>query len=80
MPKLKITLAAIALSAGLGMSAASAMPVSDLGGVKAGPSAQVDQVRLVCNRWGRCWRTGGYRYYGGYRGYRGYGYRHYRRW
>lgn len=34
----------------------------------------VENVRLVCNEWGRCWRTRGPRYGYGY-GYRGsYGY------
>jgi hypothetical protein len=38
----------------------------------AARAIQADQVRLVCNRWGRCWHVGGYRYRGGYRrGYRG---------
>lgn len=23
----------------------------------------IEKVRLVCNEWGRCWRTGGPRYY-----------------
>ena len=42
-------------------------------------AAPIEQVRLVCNQWGRCWRTGP-RYYGyGYDGARpyygrGYGY------
>lgn len=71
---LKLTFAAAALA--LGIASASAMPVSNLAGVA--PS-QTEDVRLVCNRWGRCWRTGPV--YGGYRayGYRG-GYRGYRRW
>lgn len=70
MNVLKLTLAAATLSVGLAASA-SAMPLSNLGTVDVG-SAQVDQVRLVCNRWGRCWRVGGwgYRRYGWRRGYR----------
>ena len=49
----------------------------------SGPSrlteVQADHVRLVCNRWGRCWRVGGYGY--GYRGgWRRGWHRGYRRW
>ena len=77
MSKLKLSLAAIAICTGLGMSGASALPLTDLSGVAnaTGPTAQVDQVRLVCNRWGRCWRVGGWN-----RGYRGGWHRGYRRW
>ena len=83
MNVLKLTLAAATLTIGLAASA-SALPVDKLGTIKV-DGVQVDQVRLVCNRYGRCWRTGGYRVYGyGHRhyGYRHYGYRHYgyRRW
>lgn len=35
----------------------------------------IENVRLVCNEWGRCWRTGGPRYYYGDRyGYNSYNY------
>jgi len=78
---LKLTLAATTFTVALAASA-SAMPVGNLGTVNAG-GAQPEQVRLVCNRWGRCWNTRGYRYgYGrGWRGHRGRdrgrrGYRH----
>jgi hypothetical protein len=72
MNALKLTVAAAALSLGVAVSA-SAMPIQKLDSGITAP--QVDQVRLVCNRWGRCWRVGGW----GYR--RGWGYhRHYRRW
>lgn len=69
----KLTLAAAALSVGCVVSA-SAMPMQSLGTEVTGN--QVDQVRLVCNRWGRCWHVyGGYRgYYGGYGWRRHYGY------
>ena len=71
MNVIKLTLAAATLSVGLAASA-SAMPLAPLGTVDVG-GVKTDQVRLVCNRWGRCWRTGGY--YGFYRGgyHRGYG-------
>jgi hypothetical protein len=81
MNVLKLTLAAATLTIGLAASA-SALPVDKLGTVNAG-GIQADQVRLVCNRYGRCWRIGGYGYRYGYRGYR-HGYRAYgrgyRRW
>jgi hypothetical protein len=48
------------------------MPIGNLGNA-ATTGSDVQDVRLVCNRWGRCWRTG--RYYGPrYRPYYGYGY------
>ena len=43
----------------------------------AGQSTHIDQVRWVCNPWGRCWWRPNYYGYGyyGYRPYRyGYGY------
>jgi len=55
MQLLKTTIAAAALSVGLAVSA-SAMPVPRLSTDMVTP--QVDQVRIVCDRWGRCWRTG----------------------
>jgi hypothetical protein len=68
---LKLTLAAATFSVALAASA-SAMPVGNIGGIDTGiNSAQPEQVRLVCNQWGRCWRTGGYVYRGGWRGGRG---------
>lgn len=76
----KLTLAAAVLSVGCVVSA-SAMPMQNLGTEVTGN--QVDQVRLVCNRWGRCWHTYGYYRpyyaYGWRRPYYGYGWR-YRRW
>jgi hypothetical protein len=75
----KLTIAAAGLAVGLAASA-SAMPVQKLGTEATG--VQVDQVRLVCNRWGRCWHVPGWR-----RGYFAYGGRpgwrhrwHHRRW
>jgi hypothetical protein len=85
--KLKFALVGLAAlgavfgGAALTAGPASAMPIGVASG--AGVNSNVEQVRLVCNRWGRCWRTGpvyvrpyGYGY--GYRRpyYRGY----YRRW
>ena len=85
MTTMKMILAATALSGGLlAASAASAMPVAPL---PTDQIANVDQVRWVCNPWGRCWWRpnyyyGGYGFYGGPRFYgRGWGYRRgYRRW
>jgi hypothetical protein len=70
---IKLTLAAATLTLGLAASA-SALPVGNLGTVNVG-GTQADQVRLVCNQFGRCWHTGGYGYRYGYHGYRR-GYRH----
>lgn len=69
---LKASLVAATLAAG--MSAASAMPIGKLGSVD--PGVQPEQVRTVCNAYGRCWWVPGPRY-GYYRGYRPY-YRPYR--
>jgi hypothetical protein len=71
--------------------AASAMPNGlPQAGRIAGQTASVDQVRYVCNPWGRCfWRPNyygsyGYRHAYGYYGYhRPYGWHrwhHWRRW
>jgi len=79
MLKLKLTLAAAAVSAGLGMSGVSAMPVDNLGSALA-TDTQAQTVRMVCNAWGRCWWRPNY-YYGAYAYYphRRYGWG-YRRW
>jgi hypothetical protein len=49
----------------LAATSSSAMPIGNLG---AQVSGDVQQARLVCNRWGRCWHTRRhyhpYRYYG----------------
>ena len=58
----KLTLAVAALVIGLGTASATAMPVDNLAGV--GTGLKVDQVRIVCNAWGRCWRPN--YYYGAY--------------
>ena len=76
MNMMKLTLAAATLTVGLAASA-TAMPIQKLGTEAAMP--QVDQVRLVCNRWGRCWHVPGWR--GAYGYYPGWRHRHWRhRW
>ena len=65
----------------LHLSTASAFPVAPLGET----ALPIEQVRLVCNGWGRCWHTGprhyryGYYvpYYRPYYGYYGLYYRPY---
>lgn len=60
--KLKIGLVAASLFGALAVSpAASAMPIAP-----ATPQvSDVEQVRMVCNAWGRCWwRPNYYGYYG----------------
>jgi hypothetical protein len=65
MSIIKLTLAAATLTVGLAASA-SALPIGNLGTVNAG-GIQTEQVRLVCNRWGRCWHVGGWGYRYGWR-------------
>lgn len=75
--KLKIGLVAASLFGGLAASSpASAMPVAP---APATPQvSDVEQVRMVCDAWGRCfWRPNYYGYYGApapYYGPRYYGY------
>lgn len=62
------SLLAVASAAALGVFAgtsASAMPIAP----SAPVVSSVDQVRYVCNEWGRCWWRPNY-----YRGYGFYGY------
>lgn len=75
---LLVTGAAVAIATSTFASAASAAPLNAaIGSVAVG---NFDQVRLVCNEYGRCFRTRGpyvQRYYGGDDGYvvrRSYGY------
>jgi len=78
----------VALASGQAMAAMpNGIPQADR--VASGPAAHVDQVRMVCNAWGRCWwRPNFYRSYGYYAGPRrfygprayGWGHRHWRRW
>lgn len=68
MSRMKI---ALGLAAGLAFAGAfSAAPASAAPMVDRGVSAaiqlehsQVEKARLVCNAWGRCWRTGPRYYY-----------------
>src|SRR5260370_4057682 len=46
-------------------SAASAAPLNPAA-VGTPEASKIDQVRLVCNEYGRCWRTRGPRYYRSY--------------
>jgi hypothetical protein len=60
-----ILLSSAALAA-LAASSADAMPISPPGA----PTLNVEQVRWVCNEWGRCWHQRDYyRPYGYYRRY-----------
>jgi Spy/CpxP family protein refolding chaperone len=71
--KLKLAIFGIAALCGVALApaAASAMP----NGLPAGhPTANIEQVRYVCNAWGRCWwRPNDYGAYGFYGGPRFYG-------
>jgi hypothetical protein len=55
---------AIALGAFAAALFASAAPAAPLNATTIGSAevSHVDQVRLVCNEYGRCWRTRGPRY------------------
>ena len=57
MNKLAITL--LAGTAALFVTAASAAPLSN--GITALPDGNVEQVRMICNENGRCWRERGER-------------------
>ena len=78
MRKTILGVAASASVLAFGTGVASAFPVAPIGQA----ASPVEQVRLVCNEWGRCWRTGPryYRYgYYGPRRYYGPGYGYYGR-
>ena len=64
MNKIKLLVVAAALCGSLTMTAATAMPIAP---VPANSAANVEQVRMVCNAYGRCWWRPNY--YGGYRAY-----------
>ena len=78
--KLKFALVGLAALGGAALSTetASAMPIGSV--TIPDIASNIDQVRLVCNAYGRCWRAPGYAYgyYGGgpviRYGYGGYGY------
>lgn len=66
--KLKLAVFGLAALGGIALAtgSASAMPngLAQAGAI-AGETANVDQVRHVCDRWGRChWRPNYYRSYG----------------
>ena len=75
----------ISLLAGAGALVATSAQAAPLSPVAPVIDNGVENVRLVCNEWGRCWRQRGprivygdsYNYYGGYAPRYGYGYRHY---
>ena len=69
MTKLKLACASALLFGSL-VATASAMPVAPL---PADAISNVDQVRWVCNLWGRCWWRPNYYGYYGYAGPRYYG-------
>ena len=60
--KLKLALAGLVALGGAALStgAASAMPIGLA--TNADVASNVEQVRLVCDRFGRCFRTHGYGY------------------
>ena len=70
-------LAALGCAALASGQALAAMPngIPQADRIASGPAAEVDQVRWVCNPWGRCfWRPnyyGAYGYYGGPRRFYG---------
>lgn len=80
----------VELASGAALAAMpNGIPLADR--IASGPAADVEQVRWVCNPWGRCWwRPNHYRAYGYYGGPRFYGprpwrwrhhhHRHWRRW
>jgi hypothetical protein len=74
--KLSYALVGLAALGGAALSAgsASAMPIGLA--TNTDIASNVEQVRLVCDVYGRCFRTGGYYGYGygGPRYYGGYGY------
>jgi hypothetical protein len=62
MRKLQLALLGAVAIGGLTIGTANAMPISNLSDVSANDGLLQD-VRLVCNQFGRCWRTGPrYRY------------------
>jgi hypothetical protein len=72
MNKIKLIFATAALCGGLtATTAASAMPIAP---VPADSAANVEQVRWVCNPYGRCWWQPNY--YGAYAYYPRHHHRH----
>src|SRR5258707_11829452 len=66
MGKPIVVLCSVAAFAGFAATNASATPIAP----PVAPMSGVEQVRLICNEWGRCWRQPDYyRPYGYYRRY-----------
>src|SRR5258707_13093210 len=66
MGKPIVVLFSVAALAGFAATNASATPIAP----PVAPMSGVEQVRLICNEWGRCWRQPDYyRPYGYYRRY-----------
>jgi len=66
MGKPIVVLFSVAALAGFAATNASATPIAP----PVAPMSGVEQVRLTCNEWGRCWRQPDYyRPYGYYRRY-----------
>ena len=61
MRTIKLMLAAAVLSGGVFATAASAMPIAP---ISSDGVANIEQVRMVCNPYGRCWWRPNH--YGGY--------------
>ncbi len=75
---LGLAVAAALSFGGLAMSTApaAAAPMLDPGVASTTQNSNVEKARIVCNRWGRCWRrpnVWGPRFYGG--GWRHHGWR-----
>ena len=60
MNKMTAIASIVAGVAALGATSASAMPLDSR---MSDTVAASEQVRLVCDEWGRCWRVGPRRYY-----------------
>ncbi|MDB5547221.1 MAG: hypothetical protein JWR73_3192 [Tardiphaga sp.] len=69
--KLKFVLAGLAALGGAALASGSASAAMPNGLPGVGAPANVEQVRLVCDAYGRCFRTPGYGYGGGPRFYGG---------
>jgi hypothetical protein len=82
--RLKIAVAALATLGGVALAstAASAMPNGlPQADQIAGQTSNVEQVRYVCNAWGRCWwRPNWYGAYGYYRPHHHWGWHRWHRW
>ena len=62
--KFKLMIAGVVALGGvaLGAGSASAMPIGLAAGGSIGQSGNIEQVRLVCDEYGRCWRRPNYGY------------------